>query len=53
MKKVQKEMNMKHLKGSYTKDRKRINLPMTVKQSSSPEMSKKEQRYIGAGRKGR
>lgn len=44
------EINMKHLKGSYTKDRKRVNLQMTVKQLSSlerdkmrTEMSKKEQ----------
>jgi len=50
VKKAQKEINMKHLKGSYTKDRKRVNLQMTVKQLSSPErdkmrteMSKKEQ----------
>ena len=44
------EINMKHLKGSYTKDRKRVNLKMTGKQLSSlerdktrTEMSKKEQ----------
>lgn len=58
MKNVQKEINMKHIQGSYTKDRKRVNLKMTLKHLSSPEREKmrtsskaEKAGYTAAGRK--